>query len=493
MTKLCVALSESTTAAMLVAMRDVPDGADIIELRLDAIDGLDADQVRRLCAAKDRPIIVTNRAEREGGLRSQAEAERLQTLRLAADCDADYVDVELDASVALGPLPGPTARIVSHHDFAGTPDDLAAWVDRLHEAGADIAKLAVTARTFADTPAVLRLLQRHADQKPLIALAMGEPGVATRILAGKFGGFLTFASPSTGQGTAPGQIRVEDMLGMYRFANIGPATEVYGVAANPVAHSLSPAIHNAAFAATARNAVYLPLKVDDCAALLDGMAPLGLRGLSVTIPHKATMCALMDEVDELSERVGVINTVRLSDGRRYWCNTDVAAAVGGIARAAARAGIASLRDHSVLLVGAGGAGRAIAWGLRAKGAVLTIANRTASRAEALAAELGIASCPLEDIADLRPDILVNATSRGMWPDVDDSPVPPEMLRPGMVVFDSVYNPPRTRLLREAGEAGCITASGLEWFAAQAAAQFEFWTGESAPMAVMQRVIESAGT
>jgi len=493
MAKLCVALSETTTEAMLAAMRAVSDGVDIIELRLDAVGDLDAEQVRRLCAAKDRPIIVTNRAEREGGLRAQPEDERLEMLRLAADCGADYVDVECDASAALGPLPGQTARIVSHHDFAGTPDDLDAWVDRLHEAGADIAKLAVTARTFIDTPAVLQLLQRRAHQAPLIALAMGEPGVATRVLAGKFGGFLTFAAPAAGPGTAPGQVSVQDMLGRYRFADIGPATEVYGVAANPVAHSLSPAIHNAAFAATGRDAVYLPLKVDDCAALLDDMAPLGLRGLSITIPHKATMCALMDEVDELSARVGVINTVRLAGGRRYGCNTDVAAAVGAIVSAAARAGITSLQGRSVLLIGAGGAGRAIAWGLHAEGAVLTIANRTASRAVALAAELDIESCPLENIAALRPDILVNATSRGMWPAVDDSPVPPELLRTGMVVFDSVYNPARTRLLREAEQAGCITASGLEWFAAQAAAQFEFWTGKPAPMEVMRGVIEKAGS
>jgi len=493
MSSLCLALSEATTEAMLAAMRAVPDGVDIVELRLDAVADLDAEQVRRLCAARNRPIIVTNRAEREGGLRSQPEDERLETLRIAAACGADYVDVELDASAALGALPGRTARIVSHHDFGATPGDLDAWVDRLRDAGADIAKLAVTARSFADAPAVLRLLRRRAAEAPLIALAMGEAGVATRILAGKFGGFLTFASAAAGHETAPGQIGVQDMLGMYRFADIGPETEVYGVAANPVAHSLSPAIHNAAFAAVRRNAVYLPLKVDDCAALLDDMTPLGLFGLSVTIPHKATMCALMDEVDEISARVGVINTVRLSGGRRSGCNTDVAAAVGGIASAAARAGIADLRGRSVLLVGAGGAGRAIAWGLHAEGVVLTIANRTATRAVALADELGVESCPLADIAGLRPDILVNATSRGMWPDVDDSPVPRELLRNGMVVFDSVYNPAETRLLREAAEAGCITASGLEWFAAQAAAQFEYWTGRPAPLQVMQAVIEEAAS
>jgi shikimate dehydrogenase/3-dehydroquinate dehydratase type I len=493
MAHLCVALSETTTEAMLAAMRAVPDGVDIVELRLDAIADLNAAQVRRLCAAKDRPIIATNRAEREGGLRAQPEDERLEALRVAATCGVEYVDVEFDASAELGALPGTTARIVSHHDFDGTPGDLDAWVDRLRDAGADIAKLAVTARSFADTPAVLRLLQRRARQAPLIALAMGESGVATRILAGKFGGFLTFASAGAGHETAPGQVGVQQMLGMYRFAEIDANTEVYGVAANPVAHSLSPAIHNAAFAATQRNAVYLPLKVDDCAALLDDMAPLGLRGLSVTIPHKATMCALMDEVDELSARVGVINTVRLTDGRRSGCNTDVAAAVGGIASAAARAGIADLSGRSVLLVGAGGAGRAIAWGLHAEGAVLTIANRTASRAVALADELGVASCPLEDIAGLNPDILVNATSRGMWPHVDDSPVPRALLRCGMVVFDSVYNPARTRLLREAEDAGCITASGLEWFAAQAAAQFEYWTGQPAPTEVMRAVIEEAAS
>jgi 3-dehydroquinate dehydratase/shikimate dehydrogenase len=317
---------------------------------------------------------------------------------------------------------------------------------------------------------------------------MGEEGVASRILAAKFGGFVTFASVGAGRESAPGQLDIETMLNMYHFRNIDADTEVYGVAANPVAHSMSPAIHNAAFAATGKNAVYIPLKTNDCAALLHGLVPLGLRGLSVTIPHKQEMCSLMDGVDDLCAAIGAVNTVLAKGGQLMGRNTDVDAAMAAIVSAARRAEIDSIAGRKVLLVGAGGAGRAIAYGLRAHESEVVIANRTLSRAQKLAAELDCEACSLDDMSTIDCDILVNATSIGMWPNTDSSPVPAEMLRPGMVVFDSVYNPVETRLLSDAAEAGCATATGLEWFVSQAAAQFEWWTGTPAPLEVMERVV-----
>jgi 3-dehydroquinate dehydratase/shikimate dehydrogenase len=325
---------------------------------------------------------------------------------------------------------------------------------------------------------------------PTIAINMGEEGIASRVLAGKFGAFLTFACESDELTAAPGQVSLRQMLDMYRFPQIDADTEVYGVIANPVAHSMSPAIHNAAFRAVGRNAVYLPLKVDDPARFLEGFEPLGLRGLSVTIPHKETVRELMDAVDELSAGIGAVNTVLIHDGRRSGRNTDVAAALSAIAHATERAGMEGLDGRKVLVVGAGGAGRAIAYGLVTRGAEVTIANRTVSRAEKLASELGARACGLDEMAGVSPDILVNATSIGMWPEVDETPVPKAMLRSGMVVFDSVYNPIQTRLLREAREAGCVTASGLEWFVKQAVAQFEWWTDADAPRDVMEQVVRS---
>ena len=485
MTRLCVSLTEKDTDAMLAAMRALPPEVTLAELRLDAMDSCD---LERLCAGRDRAIVVTNRAARQGGLRRQDEAARLESLRHAARLGAEFVDVELDAAGQLGPLPPETGRIVSHHDFNGTPPDLDALLGRITAAGADVAKIAVTARDMADVPPVLDLLRRRAGRTQLIALSMGEEGVATRVLAPKFGAFLTYASLAQGNEAAPGQVPYRHMIEMYRCPRIGPATGVYGVVANPVAHSMSPAIHNAAFAAAGIDAVYLPFKVNDPAAFLQGFEPLGLRGLSVTIPHKEAMLPLMDDVDETAASIGAVNTVLVAEGRRRGINTDVAAAAAAIAAAARRAGMETLEGRPVLIVGAGGAGRAIAYGLRARGARLTIANRTVSRAERLAGELGAAWCGLDRMAETPADVLVNATSRGMWPRVDDTPVPTEMLREGMVVFDSVYNPILTRLLREAEAAGCVTAPGLEWFVNQAAAQFEFWTGAPAPRQVMHSVV-----
>jgi 3-dehydroquinate dehydratase/shikimate dehydrogenase len=487
-TKLCVPITEPSTDAALAVMHALPAEVDLVELRLDLMDapGLD-----RLVGGRDRPVIVTNRPVREGGRCEAPEAERLETLRRAAALGADFVDVELDAVAELGELPSGVRRIVSHHDFRRTPADLDGLLREILAVGPHVAKLAVMARDAADAARVLALLDRQARRTPLIALSMGEEGLPARLLAGKFGAFLTFASQASGAESAPGQVPAEQMVGMYRFRRIGPDTAVYGVVANPVAHSMSPAVHNAAFAEADMDAVYLPFKVTDLEAFLEGFEPLGLRGLSVTIPHKQAMLALVDEADELARRIGALNTVTLRDGRRLGRNTDVAAAVSAIRKAAQRAGLEPLAERSVLLVGAGGAARAIAYGLRGNVGRLTIANRTVSRARALASELGADACGLGEMAGLHPDVIVNSTSVGMWPEVDASPVPADVLREGMVVFDAVYNPVETRLLREAKGAGATVAPGLDWFVDQAAAQFEIWTERPAPRAVMARTLRAA--
>ena len=487
MTKLCVSLIEKDTDCLLAAMHSLPPQVELAEVRLDATEQPD---LERICTGKDRPIIVTNRPVRAGGLRRQPEKRRLDLLRRAAELGADYVDVELDSTAQLGPLPGPARRIVSYHDSERTPEDLETILRRVLDTRPDVAKIAVTARDAADVAPVVALLQRHAARVPLIALSMGEEGTPSRVLAAKFGAFLTYASATAGKEAAPGQVAVEQMLGMYRLPRISHSTAVYGVVANPVAHSMSPAIHNAAFAATGLDAVYLPFKVTDVAAFLSAFAPYDLKGLSVTIPHKAAMLALMDEVEPLAQKIGAVNTVAIRNGRRFGYNTDVGAAVSAIEAAVRRAGLGPLSSGHALLIGAGGAARAIAYGLQGKVARLTIANRTVERGRKLAAELGAEACALHQVTYLQPDVLINASSVGMWPRVQDCPVPDGLLREGMVVFDSVYNPIRTRLLAQAEEAGAATASGVEWFVNQAAAQFELWTGLPAPREVMDRTVRA---
>ncbi|KPK58807.1 MAG: hypothetical protein AMK73_09010, partial [Planctomycetes bacterium SM23_32] len=346
-------------------MHSLPPEVELVEVRLDLMEKAD---LERLVAARDRPVIVTNRPRREGGGYGGPESVRLATLRLAAELGADFVDVESDAVADLGPLPAGVRRIVSYHNFQRTPPDLEATLRRILELEPDVAKVAVTAADAADVGPVLDLLARYAADNALIALSMGEQGLSSRVLAGKFDAFLTFAGSAAGSESAPGQLPVEQMLGMYRFPQINADTAVYGVAANPVAHSMSPAIHNAAFAACDVDAVYLPFKVTDLEAFVEAFEPHDLKGLSVTIPHKEAMLGLVDEADELAREIGAVNTVAWRDGRRLGRNTDVAAAVSAIEEAVRRAGLGALADRSVLLVGAGGAARAIAYGLRRKAA-----------------------------------------------------------------------------------------------------------------------------
>ncbi len=492
MTKLCVCLIERTPEAMLSAMHSLPRYVHMVEVRLDHLwqvlpRSAEAD-LERICRNKDRPVVITIRPRREGGLYEGPEGDRLRLLRRAAALGAEYIDIELDSVAELGEIPAPTQRIVSYHNFQQTPSDLEGIHRKAAGAGAEVIKIAVLARDILDTLPVLALLKRHGSTVPTIAVSMGEEGMPTRLLAGKFGAFLSYASLAEGRDTADGQVPFRQIEEMYRFCRIGPETSLFGVVANPVAHSMSPAIHNAAFAEVGLDAVYLPFKVTDPGAFLDGYQPHDLKGLSVTIPHKEAMAPLMDDLGELAARIGAINTVAIRRGRRYGSNTDVPAALAALEGAACRAGLLPLGRRTVLLLGAGGAARAIAYGLAGKVGRLIIANRTVSRAEKLAADVRAEHCGLERIDRLRPDVLINTTSVGMYPRVDESPVPASMLRGGMVVFDAVYNPLETMLLRQARDAGCVTASGIEWFVGQAAAQFETWTGVAAPRELMAKVV-----
>ncbi len=480
---ICVSITAETNAAAQEALRAAADAGDIAEWRLDYLE--EPPDLERVLARKPCPVICTNRPVREGGRAVGSEARRIETLRQAAACGADYVDIELDSAHLL-PDAGPARRIVSYHNFAETPENLPEVLARIKAAGADIAKLATYANSLSDNARMLELV-RGADP-PVIGVCMGELGQASRILTCRFGGFLTFASLAPGAESAPGQVPAEEMRRFYRVPEHTPHTAIYGVIGDPIGHSMSPAIFNEAFKALGIDAVYLAFRVTDVADFIDLFKRLGMRGCSVTIPHKQTILPFMDEVDDLVRRIGAMNTVAVRDGRLFGTNTDLLAALSGIEEALARGGSEGLEGKSALLIGAGGAGRAIAFGLVDRGARLTIANRTRAKADALAEELGCESIPLEDIRNWRGDVLVNATSVGMHPREDASPAPAEMIRPGMVVFDAVYNPMETKLLREAAARGAATVSGFDMFVKQAAAQFELWFDRPAPAEVMARVV-----
>jgi len=467
-------------------------GADMVECRLDYLTDCDEQSLAQLLENPPLPTIVTCRPVRQGGKFAGDESSRLALLTAAVRLGADYVDVEMDVDDARRP----TGRtILSHHDFTGRPPDLDAITDALRTSRAEVYKVAFTASGPEDALAALEVLRY--SPKPAIALAMGPHGLASRILPGKFGAFGTFAALEPGAEAAPGQLTVEEMKGLYRWDAIGPATAVYGVVGCPVGHSMSPAVHNAAFAVADVDAVYVPLRTEPGPEsfnrfldALDRSPWAGFRGLSVTIPHKENALARVGpaRVDELSRRIGALNTIRIEpDGSLRGWNTDYAAAVEALVSAM---GItpAELAGREVAVVGAGGVGRALVAALRHHGAEVTIYNRTLARAEKLAAEFGAKAFGLDRLAETAAEILVNCTSVGMTPDARRSPVPAKVIARLSVVFDTIYNPPETRLLRQGREAGCLCVSGVEMFINQAARQFEIWTGQPAPREVMRRAL-----
>lgn len=266
---------------------------------------------------------------------------------------------------------------------------------------------------------------------------------------------------------------------------VNGATELYGILGNPVSHSLSPAMHNAAFQHLGLNKVYVPFPAQDAAAAINGFKALGVKGASVTIPHKQAVIATLDEIDPVAARIGAVNTLVLTDARVYGCNTDWLGANTALRQ------LTALPGKKVVLLGAGGSARAIGFGLLEEGADLCLASRTPARGQALATALGCPWLPLEAIVGLHADILINATSVGMAPNQDQSPIARQALAHFAIVMDIVYAPLETRLLREAKEAGCQTINGLAMLLYQGVAQFELWTGRPAPVEIMRQQLLSA--
>jgi len=264
---------------------------------------------------------------------------------------------------------------------------------------------------------------------------------------------------------------------------INGTTKIYGIIGNPVSHSLSPAMHNAAFAALGENRIYLPFPVEDVQAALAGLKALGICGASVTIPHKETVIPYLDRIDPVARAIGAVNTieVRMEDQEPVLCgsNTDWLGANRALAEKM------ELKGALVILLGAGGSARAIGFGLKEAGAGIILCSRTESKGRALASELACPWFSLSEITQLRGDAIINATSVGMSPRQEASAVPSKILSSFRVVMDIVYAPLQTRLLREAEEAGCRTVSGLEMLLYQGVAQFELWTGMAAPVEVMR--------
>lgn len=467
---LCVSVTGDTTAD-LRRERDRTRGADLIELRLDGVRDLDVDGA---LTGRRTPVIVTCRPRWEGGRFDGSETDRRTILSRALAQGAEYVDVEWRAGFDdVVRARGGRGVVVSRHDLADVPLDLSDSVRAMRASGAEVVKVAVQARRLRDLVPLWRLGHDASLTGAIVLIAMGTAGWASRILAAHFGSRWTYA----GAGLAPGQIGEARLLDEFRFRSVSPRTAVYAVVGSPVAHSVSPAMHNAAFAAAGLDAVYVPLEPDSADDFLVFADAVGVEGASVTAPFKVDFAGRILEMDALSQRVGAVNTLRRRDGRWEATNTDVA---GFLAPLRHRRW---LRGARASVLGAGGAARAAAVALAGQGARVTVHARRQEQARGVAGLIGGAAEPLPP-APGSWDVLVNATPVGSFPDVSASPIPVSDLT-GALVYDLVYNPPDTRLLRDAAAAGCETVGGLEMLVAQATLQFAWWTGQTVPDAIFR--------
>lgn len=493
-------------------------GAGLVELRVDLIDDVAAVE-RLLQGPAIVPTILTVRAADEGGAWAQDDATRVALIERLGLLGPEYVDIELatwQRSANLRQKIGLVATrtdqpiatldrrrgqlILSHHDFRTTPTDLDARLAQLEATPAHVLKAVFRPRDATDALRVMAALAARAQQRPWVLLALDEAGLVSRVLARKFGAFLTFATLGDVGASAPGQPSLTLLRDVYRWDAITPQTRVYGVVGWPVTHSLSPHIHNAALAAAGVDGVYLPFPVradqGDFNAFMNYVAAhpqLDIHGLSVTIPHKEHalqwLRARGGALDAVSAACGAVNTlVRRPGGTWSGMNTD-ALGVRAALTACPRLHTQTLAGQSIAILGAGGAARAAAAALVADGCHVTVYNRSPQRAAQLAADLGCSAAPWETRGATTAEIIINCTSVGLHPHVNETPLPAETLRPEQVVFDTIYRPARTRLLREAAERGCATISGLDMFLAQAAAQFTAWHGQPPPAGVMQRVLD----
>lgn len=515
MTYLCAAIFVKDVAqARGDVARAAELGADLVELRIDAReDPLSDSELRGLISGAPVPCIVTNRAAWEGGQFQGGEESRLHQLAEADRAGAQYIDVELEALKKSPAAAVAQNLIVSSHHFQGRPARLFNIVAELNQGPGRISKIVWTARTIRENLEAFELIQQR--QKPTIALCMGEAGLISRVLAKKFGAFLTFAALDGTGGTAPGQVSLTDMKRLYRWDAIGPETKIYGVVGSPVGHSMSPAIHNAAFEQVGHDGVYLPLLVEpgyeSFKAFMETFLHhpgLDLSGLSVTIPHKENALRYLKEkgadVEPLAERIGALNTIVVSAPatsnqqaatRLRGFSTDYAAILDSIT---SKLSITrdQLRDYRIAVIGAGGTGRTAVAALAHCGATVVVYNRTRERADELAAEFNgksgkVVAAPLEKLCDSCCQIYLNTTSVGMHPNVDQTPFgdTPPKFSDRTLVFDTIYNPMKTRLLAHAESCGAPTISGVEMFVRQAMGQFEAWTMRTAPSQLMRQVVE----
>jgi 3-dehydroquinate dehydratase/shikimate dehydrogenase len=502
MTRICVPVCVRDIAEMREAVERACEVAEVIELRLDCLEDREAStlwsEIGRLAEGSEQTVILTMRPQHEGGNAQLTVEERVSFWSLAGKLPPNVlVDLELDIVESLMAHEVFVAAqvICSHHDFASGTARVDDVYQRMSLTGAGVLKIAANASDSIDCVPIFQLLDRaRVEGRELIAIAMGQAGVMTRILGPSRGSYLTYGSLDDDKATAPGQLTAREMRDVYRIDEIGSQTQIIGVIGRPVAHSLSPQIHNAAFAQTQFDAVLLPMEVDDVDSFIVRMVrpdsrevDWNLRGLAVTAPHKTTVIRHLDWIDPAAKEIGAVNTLVIEEGKLLGYNTDAHAFVETL-----HARFGSLANARCAIIGAGGAARAVSFGLKKKSASVTVFARDLAKAQELANTYGFAARQLSDSNFNGFDVVINATTLGTHgATVDQAPVTANQLRGVRLAYDLVYNPLETQFMRNARAAGCEAMGGLEMLIAQAVAQYQLWTGETPDVNAMRAAAERA--
>ena len=489
--RVCVAVVGEDPSNIMDRAESLVRDNPFMEFRLDYL----SDPVAGLPKLKhfldlhpEATVIATCRRAVNGGKFRGSAAAQLGVLTKAAAAGFQLVDIEIQSAEILkaGELAGLKDKvgvILSVHDFKTTKRLEETFAD-LKRYPADFYKVVSTATTLHDNVQMKKFLEAHSAQYEMVGLCMGEQGIISRVLGMRAGSIFTFAAATRGEETAPGQVTASELRDTYRIEMVDAATQVYGVVGDPVGHSLSPIMMNTAFRRETVNAVYLGLHAKTLKDLMSCVHEIPIRGLSVTIPYKQEIVGALSNSDPLTKQIGACNTiVRAQDGKLYGFNTDVAGIVVPLEQRL------TLSGAKILIVGAGGAARAAVYGLKNKGAEVFITNRTAEKGQALARQAKAKYLKRADVAKSSFDVIINATPLGMGSN-KQSPLEEKELNTKFL-FDLVYVPAETKLVKMAKAKNIQIIPGLEMFVQQGARQFEIWTGKPAPIAEMAFVVSKA--
>ena len=492
---ICVSIGRGRHQMMIAEYNALAEqGAELVELRLDYIRR--SVNLKRILNERPCPVVVTVRRPKDGGKWMRSEEDRMTLIRTAIAHGVDYIDLEWDIA---GNVPrfGNTQRIISYHNFDETPDNLPQIHKKMQKFDPDIIKIVTMANNPIDNIRVLRLCRD--STVPTVAFCMGEMGITSRILCGRFGSPMTYATFHAERQLAPGQLTYEQMQEVYRYDEITPSTKILGVIADPVAHSFSPQIHNACLRKANLDMLYLPFRVpaENLKEFISCCPEMGIRGLSVTIPHKEAILKSLNSLDDNVAAIKAANTVVFKSGTAAGYNTDCNAAVSVLEEHVRETTHESylteqtLGGKRICLLGAGGVARAIAFGLTEAGAEVTICARDPNQSNQLADEMKCKSLDWVLRKEHDCQILINCTPVGMHPKMNETPFEEEWHDRHTLVFDTIYNPSRTLFIKHARDAGCPTLTGVDMFVRQAAEQFKLFTGKDADEEVILYEVKRA--